>query len=195
MNLSDSIETLPKVGPKTKIALNQLGIFTCQDLLFFLPFRYQNKTQITKLNEVVAGDEALIEVNIVKTQSIFSSKKMFICDCLDTSNQTITLRFFNLHPAQQQQLVRDATLQCFGETRLGQSGLEMLHPEYRITSSGQKPLFEKTLTPVYHTVQGIYQSSLRNWMALVLEELQQKPLIDPIMGDLNQSLKFLPHPD
>jgi ATP-dependent DNA helicase RecG len=101
VKLSDSIEKLPKVGPKTKIALNQLGIFSCQDLLFFLPFRYQDKTKITKLNEVEVGDEALIEVVVTKTQNIFAKKNMFVCDCLDASDNIITLRFFNLHSSQQ----------------------------------------------------------------------------------------------
>jgi ATP-dependent DNA helicase RecG len=77
----------------------------------------------------------------------------------------------------------------------------MLHPEFKVTSLGQKPLFEKTFAPVYHTTQGIYQSSLRQWINLVFDELHQTPLSDPISKlqkqswDINSSLKFLHHPD
>ena len=42
MKLTDSIQFLKGVGPKSAERYHQLGIFTVQDLLFYFPFRYDD---------------------------------------------------------------------------------------------------------------------------------------------------------
>ena len=43
-------------------------------------------------------------------------------------------------------------MQCFGEIKIGRKGLEMHHPEYRITSQNQRPLLEPNLSPNLSTL-------------------------------------------
>ncbi|SFV59018.1 ATP-dependent DNA helicase RecG [hydrothermal vent metagenome] len=196
MNLTDSIKKLIGVGSKIEIALNQLGIYTLEHLLFNLPFRYQNKTKITHLDTNSIG-EALIEVDITKVESVFYRKKIFIIHAQDKTGHNIIIRFFNLFENQQQQLSRGETIQCFGEIKVGKLGLEMHHPEYRIISQAQKPLFEKTLTPIYHITQGIFQNQYRKWVNIALEILHKNPLDDFVNYsniNINQAINFLHHP-
>ena len=55
----------------------------------------------------------------------------------------------------------------FGEVRLGSSGGEMYHPEYKITRAGE-PLPEATLTPLYPATDGLQQPKIRQLVSQAL---------------------------
>ena len=42
MKLTDSVQFLKGVGPKSVENFHKLGIFTVQDLLLYFPFRYED---------------------------------------------------------------------------------------------------------------------------------------------------------
>ncbi|MFC1696533.1 hypothetical protein ACFL1C_10555, partial [Pseudomonadota bacterium] len=43
------------VGPRLEASLNTLGINTAQDLLFHLPFRYEDRTRIHPIGALYPG--------------------------------------------------------------------------------------------------------------------------------------------
>jgi ATP-dependent DNA helicase RecG len=112
------------------------------------------------------------------------------------------LRFFHFTQYQKQALVRGETIQCFGEIKIGRQGLEMHHPEYRIISQDQKPLFEPTLTPVYPLCAGVSQNKMKQWVNKALEVLKASVIDDYFekitnntMPSLKDSLFLLHHPN
>lgn len=56
MQLSDSISTLPFVGPTYEKKLEKLGIFTISDLLHHIPHRYLDFSKITKISDLKIGE-------------------------------------------------------------------------------------------------------------------------------------------
>lgn len=60
MFLDQSIDTLNKVGPKTKEKLNNLGIQSLYDLLIFFPRSYERIINTDSLKELASGDTARI---------------------------------------------------------------------------------------------------------------------------------------
>ncbi len=58
------ITVLKGVGPKLKEKLEQrLGWHSVQDVLFHLPFRYQDRTRLTPIGSLRPGQEALLAVD------------------------------------------------------------------------------------------------------------------------------------
>lgn len=55
MTLSDSVEHIKGVGPKTAASLEKAGLKTVKDLLYFLPRTYENFTETTQLSEIQPG--------------------------------------------------------------------------------------------------------------------------------------------
>ena len=55
------LRDLRGVGPKLEAALNQLGIQTCEDLLFHLPYRYEDRTRIQAIGSLYPGARVLVE--------------------------------------------------------------------------------------------------------------------------------------
>ena len=199
--LSDSLISISGLGEKTSERLNQLGIYTLEHLLFHLPHRYQDKTRITPLNEAQVGNEILTELTIERIEEAPSRQRQLLCYLVDEHNHRLLLRFFHFNQYQKQALVRGEVIQCFGEVKIGRQGLEMHHPEYRLTSQ-QSTLFEATLTPVYPLCQGVTQKKLKQWINIALEVLKNTAIDDHFekmakntMPSLSEALFLLHHPN
>ena len=55
--LATPVQYLKGVGPKRASQLESLGLKTIEDLLYHLPFRYEDRREIRKLSEAVLGHE------------------------------------------------------------------------------------------------------------------------------------------
>ncbi|WP_428087844.1 ATP-dependent DNA helicase RecG [Candidatus Thioglobus sp.] len=200
-HLSDPIISLHGLGPKAQEKLNAIGIYNLEHLLFHLPNRYQNKTHFTPLAQAQVGSEVLLELTLDRIEVLNTRQRQLTCHLTDDNNRSLLLRFFHFNQYQKQQLTRGELIQCFGEVKIGRSGLEMHHPEYRLISKGQSSLIEKTLSPIYPLTAGIHQPQIKKWVDFALEVLEKstvadnlQPLTPSSMPTLKQALNTLHHP-
>jgi ATP-dependent DNA helicase RecG len=163
-----ALTELRGVGPALAEKLHRLGVHKPEDLLFVLPYRYEDRTQIRPLGTLQAGERAVIEAEIELTEVVYRRRRQMMCRVSDGTG-SLTLRFFYFSRAQQQGLARGLTVRCYGEVRKGPAGLEMVHPEYRILRETSSEL-EEHLTPIYPTTEGVQQGRLRNLIGQVLEQ-------------------------
>lgn len=156
-------------GVATKMAqrLEKLGIKTVQDLLFHLPLRYEDRTQIYPIAALYPGSYGTIEATIHSSQIIQGRKRMLTCTVRDDSG-VMTLRFFNFSVAQRNGLENSATIRAYGEVRRGKHHPEIIHPEYKVIHSGSNLDLSETLTPIYPTTEGLKQAS---WIKLTDQAL------------------------
>ena len=70
LNETSPVTALKRVGPKLRQALKRLHIETVQDLLFHLPSRYQDRTQVVPIAGLRPGIEALIEVEVLEARQV-----------------------------------------------------------------------------------------------------------------------------
>ncbi|MBT8052380.1 MAG: ATP-dependent DNA helicase RecG [Gammaproteobacteria bacterium] len=155
------------VGPRLENSLHGLGIHTAQDLLFHLPFRYEDRTRIYPIGALYPGARALIEGE-VEHSAIVRGRRATLTVVLSDGTGRITLRFFHFRAAQMKQLGRGTRLRCFGEVRGGFRGLDMVHPSYKRILSEQDEAVSDRLTPVYPSVEGLGQAS---WLKLTDQAL------------------------
>ena len=98
--VSREITCLKGVGPKLAGKLAKLGIVTVQDILFHLPFRYQDRTKLTAIQNLHADQETVIEGEVVSTQITYGRRRSLVCRLKDQTG-TINLRFYHFSAAQQ----------------------------------------------------------------------------------------------
>lgn len=182
------VETLSGVGPHLASKLHRLGLFNLQDLLFHLPLRYIDRTQITPIGAIQPLTEVVIEGEIRASDVVFGRRRSLVCRIQDHSG-VITLRFFHFNRAQQERLKPGAKLRCFGEVRRGKSGLELYHPEYQYLDTANPAQLEDTLTPIYPATEGITQSRIRDLCAQALKSLDNHRLAELIPADIDSDLE------
>ena len=55
-SLDDSLQYIKGVGPKRALLLEKLGLMCIEDCLFFLPFRYEDRTLVKKIADLTPGE-------------------------------------------------------------------------------------------------------------------------------------------
>ena len=75
LDLSTNVQYVKGIGPKIAEILLEKGITTVEDLLYYLPFRYEDRLNPRGINELRAGEMASI-VAEVRTFGLFRTRKM-----------------------------------------------------------------------------------------------------------------------
>jgi ATP-dependent DNA helicase RecG len=167
------VTRLKGAGPKVAERLQNLGIQSVEDLLFHLPFRYEDRTCVVPIGSLRPEQSAVIEGEVLLADIIFGKRRSLLCKVSDGTG-TLSLRFYHFSAAQKNNLERGARIRVYGEARVGASGLEFYHPEYQVARTSLPPL-EKSLTPVYPTTDGVSQLLLRKLMIEALHILSRQP--------------------
>ncbi|WP_425474530.1 ATP-dependent DNA helicase RecG [Shewanella frigidimarina] len=161
------ITDLKGVAKKVAEKLAKLGIKTVQDVLFHLPLRYEDRTQIHPIAALPPGSYGTIEAEIQSTQIMQGRRRMLVCNVHDHSGM-MSLRFFNFSMAQRNAMENGASIRAYGEIRRGNHHKEIVHPEYQIIHPGESVTLSDTLTPIYPTTEGVKQAS---WIKLTEQAL------------------------
>ncbi|QCU91027.1 ATP-dependent DNA helicase RecG [Thiomicrorhabdus sediminis] len=190
MHITDDLTSLKGVGDKLAEKLAKLGLASVQDLLFHLPLRYQDKTRVIPIADLLFGQDALIEGEIISQHMTKTRNSSLLVKIADANGQILSCRFFHFHYRQAQQFKRGQMLRAYGEVRNGPTGLEMVHPSYQLFNPQNPPPLETTLTPVYPTTEGLGQASLLKLIDQALECLKENPLAEILPDELLNDLKL-----
>ncbi|MEJ6521502.1 ATP-dependent DNA helicase RecG [Shewanella bicestrii] len=194
------ITDLKGVAKRVAEKLAKLGITTVQDLLFHLPLRYEDRTQIYPIAALLPGNYGTIEAEIQSTQIIQGRKRMLVCNVRDNTG-SMSLRFFNFSMAQRNAMQNGLMIRAYGEIRRGNHQAEIVHPEYKIVYPGEDIHLSDTLTPIYPTTEGLKQASWIKLTEQALELLEDGGLtellpanLQPNSMSLKQALQTLHRP-
>lgn len=172
------VTALKGVGSRNSEKLAKIGVSTVQDILFHLPFRYQDRTRVVPIGSLRAGDNVVVEGEVELADIRFGRRRSLLVRLADGSG-ALTLRFFHFSATQKAALSRGSRLRCYGEVRSGPAGYEMVHPEYQSVTDESGPVMEENLTPVYPTTDGMHQLSWRAMAGRALALLQTDPAALP----------------
>lgn len=165
--LQQSCEILAGVGPTLAAKLTKCGIHTVADLLFHLPYRYQDRTRITAICDLRPNDWCVVTGRVCKTEIKYGKRMMLYCYIEDKTG-ILKLRFFHFNKQQIKGLNESGLIRAFGEVREFSNSLEMIHPEYQLLANEEDCVVDETLTPIYPTTQGLSQTRLRQLVKIAL---------------------------
>lgn len=192
------VDSLKGIGPALAGKLAKIGVHTLQDVLFHLPFRYEDRTRITPIAAATPGKTVVLEGEIIASDIAFGRRRSLLAYLQDGTGR-IALRFFHFTKAQQNNLSPGRSIRCFGEVRRGAAGLEIYHPEYSQTATTELP---KHFTPVYPSTEGISQKRYRNIVSQVLDLMKKGDLLIELLGNngtlcdmgINEALRLVHYP-
>jgi len=191
LTLAAPVSMLRGVGGHIAQKLNRLGIYAIKDLLFHMPLRYIDRTQLCPIGALRSGFSTQVEGTIDLTQVRYGKRRSLLCRISDGTGALI-LRFFYFSRAQQDRLQKGMKLRCYGQVRHGARSMEMIHPEYQLLASDQELPVDETLTPVYPATEGLQQSTLRKLttQALAVLEKSQDELTELLPDAILEKFKL-----
>ena len=160
MNLTDSIQFLKGVGPKSAERYQQLGIFTVSDLLTYFPFRYDDFAA-KPIFELIDGEKTTIVGTVVTPANVsyYGARRNRLVFKIKQGEAVISVSFFN-QPYLQSKVELDAEIAIYGKwdaKKMSITGMKILAQ------------VENSFQPVYHVMQGIKQSALVTLLQTVFD--------------------------
>jgi ATP-dependent DNA helicase RecG len=160
--LRTSLEYLKGIGPKKAALLQkELGLYTYQDLLFFFPFRYEDRTVIHAIKDI---HEELPYIQVIGRFSRFQmegiGQKMRLTAELSDQSGVLRVVWFSGAQYMRQYIKTDQTYLVFGKPSVFKSTLSMIHPELDEYSTGKE--LHQALVPVYSSSAELKQSKITN---------------------------------
>lgn len=174
------------LGPAMQEKLAKLAIFKLQDLLFHLPLRFEDRTQVSSLGSLKPNSTALVEGQVLSAH-VQQGRKRSLLVKLSDSTGMVGLRFYYFSNALKNKFEAGVRLRCYGEFRPGATGLEIYHPELSFLQEDQAPTqLSQQLTPVYPSTQGVNQRQLRSFINQALTLLKKHPVEELLPQDFLQ---------
>lgn len=186
-----SLTTLHGVGASQSEKLSKIGLNTVQDLLLHLPLRYEDHTRLYQIRDLLPGTTATIVGEVLQTKVVFGRKRMMTCLITDGTGN-LTLRFFNFSAAMKNSLAEGRHVIAYGEVRRGNTGPEIIHPEYKVSQDTSNISLQENLTPVYPTTEGVRQATLRKLIEQALKLLEGGQIKELLPEELSRGLISLP---
>jgi ATP-dependent DNA helicase RecG len=183
------------VGPKRTTALERLGVKTVEEALWFLPWRYEDRSVITPIERLRPGLQATV-CGTVTARSLkrIPHRRMTVLDVtLDDSTGRLHAIFFN-QAYLEELLTPGVRVMLAGRVQVGRKSwadLRLGVDQYELLEDGDAPLHVGRIVPIYHETRGWTSRHMR---ALVKSLLDQHAaampdiLPEPIRRRLN-----LPH--
>ncbi|MCL1940690.1 MAG: ATP-dependent DNA helicase RecG [Synergistaceae bacterium] len=176
VELSDSVRYIKGVGEYRENLLKKVGISKAEDLLFYFPYRYEDRstpTKISSLSPGKTGEKSLVIARVIAVEKRRTNRKNFsitsalICDEDGNSIQAV---WFNI-PNLERTLLPGKLVSLYGKVEF-RNGLQITSPEIEVLDDeGDVNL---GIMPIYPATLGLSQKVLRRVINSVIEDLLPK---------------------
>ncbi len=171
------IQYLKKVGPKRAFLFGKLNINTVEDLITFLPFRYEDRTQIQKIGEVIASaDTFQTLLGEIQSVSLIAASRLKIIEiAVRDETGIIHAKWFN-QPYLKNIFKEGQQIMLSGKVRMNHfrgTHLEMESPQYEMASAEEENLHTGRIVPIYHETNGLTSKQIRSIIKTVLDQYRE----------------------
>ncbi len=171
--LQTPIEFLKGIGPnRANILKKELNIFSFQDLLYFFPHRYIDRSKFYKINELPQNNsEVQLTGSIIRVKMINQKRgKRLIADFSDGTHQ-MELIWFRGHQWIKDNLKPNLEYVIFGRLNWYGGKPSIPHPEIE-TQENFKKGFSKSLQAVYPSTEKLLTKGIsQRLISRMIEEL------------------------
>ncbi|MEW5976143.1 MAG: ATP-dependent DNA helicase RecG [Acidobacteriota bacterium] len=184
LDLLSPVKFVKGVGPKRAEDLASRDIFSVEDLLLYLPYRYEDRTRLRKVRDLRPGEKASVLVTVLVAGMMVTSKARLRIFDLSARDETGTVRFKWFHSeylAQRKVFKPGQRVIFYGKfevDRFGTGNLQAVNPEFEILDDeegGTDSLQLGRIVPVYEAIKGCSSRILRRTTHAALQELEIVP--------------------
>lgn len=163
------------VGPKRSSLMQRLGIETVEDALWTVPWRYEDRSVMTPLGDLVPGMVAAVCGTVAKSTVKRTRNRRFTVLEVGLEDETGRMQtvFFN-QPYLEQVLAVGRTVMMSGRIIAGRQGWmvpRMEVAQYEVVGEGnESTLHVGRIVPIYHETKGWTSRQMRVLMKGLLDE-------------------------
>ncbi len=189
MNLNYPITYIKGISTqRAALISSELGVFTCNDLLNYFPFRYIDKTKFYTINELQPSSaEVQIVGKVVHVKSVAQKRGSRLVATFQDTTGSMELVWFKGQKWIQRNIKVGLPYVVYGKLNYYNGNFSIAHPEMDLLSEYKKKL-QSAMQPVYHSTEKLVNSGLSNKMMRGYLQHLLSAVYDGIQESLSQDL-------
>ncbi|MEW6418089.1 MAG: ATP-dependent DNA helicase RecG [Nitrospirota bacterium] len=168
-DISDfQIQYIKGVGPQRARLLSRLGIKTFKDALYYIPYRYEDRSNIRKISDLRYGNVETVSGKVISAEVIrLPGKNLKIFELIISDGSGLLKgKWFNQPFMKKNFKIGQKVLLC-GAVKMDHYrgiGFEMDNPEYEIISDNDSLIHMNRIVPIYRVTSGLSVRQIRTIM-------------------------------
>jgi len=196
LSLSTEVRMIKGVGPQRAELLAKRGIYTFEDLLAYLPFRYEDRIHFSNIKDIQPGGTFTIRARVMSGQAIphkHHYNAIYHLLVQDAAGGLLPCKFFHggyledrLKPGQQ--LILHGKIEM---DKLRPARLEMINPQLEMLGKDEPDSTEVgRIVPIYEAIGTFGSRAIRRAMYAAVQQLAESSMPDLLPESLRARLSF-----
>lgn len=189
------LERVRGIGPARAALFGRLGVATVGDLLYHLPRRYEDLTEVTPIGSVVSGTRVTVRGRVIAAREARSrSRRLQVVKAVldDGTGRINALWFFARRMPMAKRLLSAGEIVLHGPVSAEAQELVIKNGEWEAVD--RQSVHLSRVVPIYPATQGLPARLIRSAMAAALEQFG-RDINDPLSPAIASGHGLLPLPD
>ena len=190
--LSTPLQFLKGVGPRKAADLKRAGLITVEDLLYRLPFRYEDRSRMQPIASLRPGNKAAVLGEIKNAHLATTRRRGFKIFHAVVGDASGAVRCTWMNQAFLQDILHPHLhVVIFGDVKLDSSGLHFMNPEFELVGEDLDAVHTARIVPFYEKTGTVTPNMQRKLVRQVLDQLPAT-LSDALPADIRGRLHLVP---
>ena len=190
--LSTPLQFLKGVGPRKAADFKRAGLVTVEDLLYRLPFRYEDRSRMQPIASLRPGHKAAVMGDIRSARLAVTRRRGFKIFNALVGDASGAIRCTWMNQAFLADVLKPhLAVVIFGEVKLDSTGLHFMNPEYELVADDFSGVHTGRVVPFYEKTGTVTPNMQRKLVRHALDGLSSA-LPDLLPADLRDRLRLVP---
>jgi ATP-dependent DNA helicase RecG len=191
--LHTKLQFLKGVGPRKAADLRRAGLVTVEDLLYRLPFRYEDRSRMQPIASLRPGNKAAVLGEIKSANLATTSRRGFKIFHAVVGDASGTIRCKWMNQAFLADILKPhLQLVVFGDVKLDSaSGLHFLNPEFELVADDLSGVHTGRIVPFYEKTGTVTPNMQRKLVRHALDQLPAD-IVDVLPPELRARQRLMP---
>lgn len=194
--LSTPLKDIKGIGPKVADIFKKKGLETVEDVLYFLPLRYEDRRQMKKIALLRFGAKDVASGEIMAMGEVFYGRRKVFEISIGDGSGFLRLKWFHYRlPLMKKRYKIGQRLIVYGEIAMFNGQKEIIHPDVEIFEKDDAldTVNFNSIVPVYSQVGNLHQKTLRKIVRSIIHEYGEH-VVGSVPSAILQQCKFLELP-
>jgi ATP-dependent DNA helicase RecG len=190
--LQTPLQFLKGVGPRKGADLTRAGLLTVEDLLYRLPFRYEDRSRMQPIASLRPGMRVAILGEVKSATVAVTRRRGFRLFHAVIGDASAAIRCTWMNQAFLADVIKPhMSLVIFGDVKLDSSGLHFLNPEFETAGGDLEGLTTGRIVPFYEKTGTVTPNMQRRLVRQALDSLPPD-IPDLLPASLRERLSLVP---
>lgn len=193
--LSTQLKQIKGIGPKLAEVFRKKGLDTVEDVLYWLPIRYEDRRTIKKISQLQPGAKEVASGEIMALGEVFYGRRRVFEIAISDGGGHMRLKWFHYRlPYMKKRYAAGQRVIVFGEITSFNGQKEIIHPDVEILEADEKDSINfGSIVPIYSQIGNMHQKTMRKIIRNVVDEYASQA-VSAIPSHILKKYGLLPLP-